>query len=105
MGTRLKRNIGRRPTRGGARLNQRYRFGMRAPSGLCPAAAENSPVAADDEATDGGVGRDAPESARGQPQRMAHKTDVVGRSGAQSRSVLESSPTKVSKSFASRKFL
>lgn len=70
-----------------------------------PTAARNTTARIHDHTTYGRIGRHASESARGKDQRMAHVANVVRQDLAQSRSTPATSLAKVSKSFASRKFL
>ena len=105
MGARFQRDIGGGAARPLAGLRQSHRFGVRPAPSLCLPTADNAAVGRDDHTTHGRIGRDIAQCARGQAQRMAHMADVILCCAGQSRSTLESSPTKVSKSFASRKFL
>ena len=77
MGTGLQRHIGGCGPRARTGLCQRECFRVGPSAGLRPAAAQDVPITADNDATDGGIGRCRPKRALRQTQRMAHVTQVV----------------------------
>ena len=105
MGARFQSDIGGGPAGALARLRQSHGLGVRSAAGLCLPTPDNAAVGGNDHTTDSRIGRNIAQCAHCQAQRMAHMADVILCGAGQSRSTLESSPTKVSKSFASRKFL